>query len=139
MDYKEKYLKYKRKYLELKNSYGRGYGNHFVGNVNDNPNYGMNNFNLDAIIQNVLRLNDAELNRRRAILRNANFGPNIPDPLNRPDKPPDPRPGPVRRAWAIMRREDDEQVNDERKIYLLNNYYLANWGDRPPSWWPFNR
>ena len=143
MDYKQKYLKYKRKYLELKNSSGRGYGNHFVRNVNEDPNYDMNNFNLDAIIQNVLNINEAELERRRAILRNADDADdaddaNGRDPLNRPDKPPDPRPEGLRRAWGILRREDEEQVNDERKIYLLNNYYMANWGMHPPSWWPFN-
>ena len=128
MDYKQKYLKYKRKYIKLKGSSIR------------NGNEGVD---MNIIIQNVLNINEAELERRRAILRNADDADdaddaNGRDPLNRPDKPPDPRPEGLRRAWGILRREDEEQVNDERKIYLLNNYYMANWGMHPPSWWPFN-
>jgi len=122
MDYKQKYLKYKRKYIKLKGSSIR------------NGNEGVD---MNIIIQNVLNINEAELEIRRDILRNAN--PGGPDPLNRPDKPADPRQGPVLRAWAIGIREHDEHVSDERKTFLLNNYYLANWGDHPPSWWPFNR
>ena len=135
MDYKQKYLKYKRKYIKLKGSSIRN-GNE---DVNEDPNYDMNNFNLDAIIQNVLNINEAELNRRRAILRNANFGPNIPDPLNRPDRPPDPRER-LRRGLMNLIREDVEDADDETKRFLLDNYTSVNYlRDHPPSWWPFNR
>ena len=133
-DYYKKYLKYKKKYLDLKG-----------GVIDDVPMNIENNdvVNMNQIIQQVLNMNEQQLINKRNILRNQYFVADV-DPLNRRDRPinfipPDPEAGRLlRRQWASINPEEEENADNERKRYLLDHHFKVNWTGIPPSWWPFN-
>jgi hypothetical protein len=138
MDYKQKYLKYKKKYVELKNKIGSSLGNDVVNNAVNNI------VNIPNVIQSVLNINPQHLQDRKRQLEQVGYFGN--DPLNRPNRPvnffpPNPEEGrPIRRQWGVLNSIEEEDADNERKRYLLENHYKVNWGmdNLPPSWWPFN-